>query len=49
MSKSGKKELNFNEFGTYSKRRQKSKLKSIINQVKEDEMPLLTSPLGHPR
>ncbi len=47
MSKSGKKELNFNEFGTYSKRRQKSKLKSIINQVKEDEMPLWSYTLIH--
>lgn len=45
--KEGKKELNFNEFGTYSKRRQKSKLKSIINQVKEDEMPLWSYTLIH--
>ena len=36
----GKKELNFSEFGTYSKRRQKSKIKSIINQIKDGEMPL---------
>lgn len=36
----GKEELNFSEFGDYSKRRQESKLKSIISQIKSDEMPL---------
>ncbi|MCO6511436.1 MAG: heme-binding domain-containing protein [Aridibacter famidurans] len=36
----GKKELNFSEFGTYSRRRQKSKLRSIISQVNTEEMPL---------
>ncbi|REJ76277.1 MAG: hypothetical protein DWQ47_11745 [Acidobacteria bacterium] len=36
----GKKELNFSEFGTYSKRRQKSKLRSVISQIKAEEMPL---------
>lgn len=35
-----KAELNFSEFGSYSKRRQKSKLKSIISQAKSGEMPL---------
>lgn len=45
--KDGKKELNFSEFGTYSKRRQKSKLKSIINQIKKDEMPLYSYTLIH--
>lgn len=38
--KDGKEELNFNEFASYSKRRQKSKLKSIISQIEDDEMPL---------
>ncbi len=38
--KEGKAELNFNEFGSYSERRQKSKFKSILSQVKDDEMPL---------
>ncbi len=38
--KEGKKELNFSEFGGYSKRRQKSKLKSIKNQIEKNEMPL---------
>jgi hypothetical protein len=38
--KKGKKDLNFSEFGGYSKRRQKSKLKSIKNQIEKNEMPL---------
>ena len=38
--KNGKKELNFSEFGNYSKRRQESKLESISKQVKSGEMPL---------
>ncbi|MCJ7757525.1 MAG: heme-binding domain-containing protein [Gillisia sp.] len=38
--KEAKAELNFNEFGSYSERRQKSKFKSILSQVKDDEMPL---------
>lgn len=36
----GKAELNFDEFGSYSKRRQRNKLKSIIGQIENDEMPL---------
>lgn len=36
----GKKELNFSEFGDYSNRRQRTKLKSIISQIRDDEMPL---------
>jgi hypothetical protein len=36
----GKEKLNFSEFGSYPKRRQISKLKSIANQVKDNEMPL---------
>ncbi|MEO6346524.1 MAG: heme-binding domain-containing protein [Aquaticitalea sp.] len=38
--KKGKEELNFNEWGDYSDRRKNSKLKSIINQIKDGEMPL---------
>ncbi len=38
--KKGKKDLNFSEFGGYSKRRQKSKLKSIKSQIEKNEMPL---------
>lgn len=36
----GKAELNFSEFGSYSTRKQKSKLKSMVNQIEKDEMPL---------
>lgn len=36
----GKAELNFSEFGTYSERRQKSKLRSMASQIEKDEMPL---------
>ena len=36
----GKKELNFSEFGNYSKRKKKSKFKSIISQIKDNEMPM---------
>ncbi|PCH49878.1 MAG: hypothetical protein COC22_06200 [Flavobacteriaceae bacterium] len=45
--KEGKKELNFNEFGSYSKRKQKNKLKSIKNQVIDDEMPMFSYTLIH--
>ncbi|GEN69370.1 MULTISPECIES: heme-binding domain-containing protein [Chryseobacterium] len=36
----GKKELNFNEWGLYSQRKQTNKLKAIANQVKQRKMPL---------
>lgn len=45
--KKGKKELNFSEFGSYSKRKQKNKLKAINSQIKNDEMPLLSYTLLH--
>ena len=45
--KDGKAELNFNEFGSYSQRRQQSKLKSIASQVKDDEMPLASYAFLH--
>jgi len=45
--KNGKKDLNFNEFNKYSKRRQKSKLKSIISQLKDNEMPLKSYTIVH--
>lgn len=38
--KAGKAELNFNEFGKYSRRRQQSKLKAMAGSVKEGSMPL---------
>lgn len=45
--KEGKKELNFNEWTDYSDRRKKSKLKSIISQIKDNEMPLDSYTLIH--
>lgn len=39
--------LNFSEFGTYAKRKQKNKLKGIIEEIKEDEMPLSSYTLIH--
>lgn len=38
--KEGKADLNFSEFGSYSKRRQKSKLRSIVNSIEDGTMPL---------
>ncbi|HOZ77164.1 MAG TPA: heme-binding domain-containing protein [Ferruginibacter sp.] len=43
----GKGELNFNEFSTYSLRRQYHKLEEIIEQVKEGEMPLSSYTIIH--
>ncbi len=45
--KEGKKELNFNEWDGYSDRRKNSKLKSIKNQIEDDEMPLSSYTLIH--
>jgi hypothetical protein len=42
-----KEELNFSEFGDYYNRKKKSKLKSIISQIKDDEMPLPLYTLMH--
>ncbi|MEO5563614.1 MAG: heme-binding domain-containing protein [Chitinophagaceae bacterium] len=43
----GKAELNFNEFGSYSLRRQSSKLKGIENSIKDGTMPLGSYTLLH--
>lgn len=43
----GKDKLNFSEFGTYSDRRKRSKLKSIISQIKNDKMPLTSYTMLH--
>ena len=43
----GKSELNFSEFGSYSGRRKKSKLKSIVSQIEDGEMPLTSYTLIH--
>jgi len=43
----GKAELNFSEFGTYSLRKQKSKMSSMANQIIKNEMPLSSYTLIH--
>lgn len=43
----GKKELNFDEFGSYSTRRQQSKLKAIASQVRDREMTLRSYQIMH--
>lgn len=45
--KDGKKDLNFSEFGNYSKRKQQSKLKAIAKEIKSGEMPLSSYTLIH--
>ncbi|MBC7511116.1 MAG: heme-binding domain-containing protein, partial [Ferruginibacter sp.] len=45
--KEGKSQLNFDEFGSYSNRRQQSKLKSIINSIDDGTMPLSSYTLIH--
>lgn len=43
----GKQNLNFDEFGNYSKRKQNSKLDRIIKQINSNEMPLSSYSLIH--
>jgi hypothetical protein len=43
----GKEELNFSEFGGYSIRRQRTRLKSISSQIIDDKMPLLSYTFMH--
>ena len=38
--KNGKEELNFNEFASYSNRKQRSKLEAISREIKSGNMPL---------
>ena len=45
--RNAKKELNFSEFGNYSKRRQGSKLEGISKQVKSGDMPLPSYTILH--
>lgn len=45
----GKKDLNFDEFGQYSRRRQLSKLKSIQSSIQDGTMPLSSYTLLHPQ
>lgn len=44
---SAKDQLNFSEFGSYSSRKQKSKLKSMISQIEKGEMPLASYTFIH--
>lgn len=45
--KEGKEELNFSEFGSYSLRKQLSKLNGIANSIRDDIMPLSSYKLMH--
>lgn len=45
--KEGKIELNFSEFGNYSKRKRLHKLKEIRESIEKDEMPLQSYVLLH--
>jgi hypothetical protein len=45
--KEGKRELNFNEFGSYTAKKQKHKLEEISKEVQEGEMPLSSYTLIH--
>ena len=45
--KEGKAELNFNDFSSYSKRRQLSKLKAIAESIQDGSMPLSSYTLIH--
>jgi hypothetical protein len=45
--KQAKNQLNFSEFGSYSQRRQLSKLGGITNSIKDDIMPLKSYTIMH--
>ena len=45
--RNGKKELNFNEYGNYSSKRQRNKLKRMKEQIEENKMPLSSYTLMH--
>lgn len=45
--KEGKENLNFSEFGSYSKRKQENKLDEIVKQIKSGEMPLASYTIIH--
>ena len=45
--KNGKAELNFSDFGSYSTRRQMSKLRSIGNSIKDGAMPISSYTIIH--
>jgi hypothetical protein len=43
----GKENLNFSQWGSYSKRKQENKLDRIAKQIKANEMPLASYTLIH--
>ena len=45
--KNGKEKLNFSDFGSNTTRKQISKLKGIANQIKDDEMPIVSYKAMH--
>jgi hypothetical protein len=45
--KEGKENLNFNEWGNYSDRKQNNKLDRIAKQIESNEMPLSSYTLIH--
>lgn len=45
--KEGKENLNFNEWGNYSSRKQNNKLDRIVKEIKSNEMPLSSYTLIH--
>ncbi len=45
--KKGKKDLNYSEWGNYSKRKKESKLNGMIKQIKSGEMPLSSYTMIH--
>lgn len=45
----GKEELNFSEFGSYSRRRQVSKMSGIAGSVRDGSMPLRSYSMMHKR
>ncbi len=45
--KEGKENLNFNEWGNYSSRKQNNKLGRIVKEIKSNEMPLSSYTLIH--
>ena len=45
--KNGKDNLNFSDFGSYTKRRQQSKLRSIVSQIQDNKMPISNYTIMH--
>ena len=45
--KNGKDKLNFSDFGSYTKRRQQSKLRSIASQIQDNKMPISNYTMIH--